>query len=119
VDCSGSETTIVLWTVKTITCLSSPHLNVIGEARPFKIAPEAIYTSSFYLDYYFSPHVVCYGVMVYLYSQFKTESDETMVFIDCDKIQSQLLILGLSPNFVTIGNKTVVLSFSVLNWLYC
>jgi len=46
VDCSGSERTIVSWTVKysmsVLTQMSDP-----GEARPLNIAPEAIYTSSF------------------------------------------------------------------------
>jgi len=45
VDCSGSEWSIVSWTVK-YSMSPLTQLSVPGEARSLKIAPEAIYTSS-------------------------------------------------------------------------
>jgi len=55
VDCSGSEWTIVSWTVSTSVHNMSvlTQLSVPGKARPLKIDPKAIYTSSF-----------CIGVLV-------------------------------------------------------
>jgi len=47
VDCSGSERSIVSRTVKYNMSVLN-QLTVPGEARPLKITPEAIYTSSLF-----------------------------------------------------------------------
>jgi len=103
VDCSGSEWSIVSWTVKYNMSVLT-QLTVPGETRPFKIAPEAIYSSSFVVFL-----LLLYNY-IYRYAPVSKPPDSTLAFVKFDRrnfLKARPAKKKCVPPVANIGTQTM------------